>query len=102
MMFKSTEYLLVYKFLTMKNYFSADICKGWGNWNDMAEELNFGKVSVGGMQFIYKGCEIDEKKIYISMEVDSMENSKEWLKRQDILKKKLNQEWISNQLLLDF
>ena len=44
----------------------------------MAEELNHEMVSVGGMHFIYKGCEMDEKKINLIMEVESMEKAKEF------------------------
>ena len=43
----------------MKIYLTVDITKGWDTWNEMAEELNSDMVSVGGMQFIYKGCEIE-------------------------------------------
>ena len=65
-MFKSTECLSVYKALTMKDnykiYLTVDITKGWDTWNEMAEELNPEIVSVGGMKFIFKGCETDEKR----------------------------------------
>ena len=46
----------------MKIYINVDITKGWDTWNKMAEELNSDMVSVGGMEFIFKGCETDEKK----------------------------------------
>ena len=65
-MFKSTECLSVYKSLTMKdnyeNIFNSWYHKGWDTWNEMAEELNPEMVSVGGMKFIFKGCETDEKR----------------------------------------
>ena len=46
----------------MKIYLTVDITKGWGTWNEMAEELNTEIVSVGGMKFIFKGYETDEKR----------------------------------------
>ena len=50
----------------MKSYVSVNISKGWDTWNEMAEDLNSDMVSVAGMQFIYKGCDMDEKKVHIS------------------------------------
>ena len=73
----------------MKIYINVDITKGWDTWNKMAEELNSDMVSLGGMEFIFKGCETDEKKIHLIMEVESMEKSKEQLTRPDILKKRI-------------
>ena len=46
----------------MKIYLTFDITKGWDTWNEMAEELSHEIVSVGGMKFIFKGCETDEKR----------------------------------------
>ena len=46
----------------MKINLTVDITKGWDTWNEMAETLNPGMVSVGGMKFIFKGCETDEKR----------------------------------------
>ena len=46
----------------MKAYDSVNISKGWDTWYEMAEDLNSEMASVGGMQFIYKGCDMDEKK----------------------------------------
>ena len=46
----------------MKIYLTVDIKKGWHTWGEMAEELNPEIVSVGGMKFIFKGCETDEKR----------------------------------------
>ena len=54
----------------MKMYATVEITKGWETWNKMAEELNSDMVSVGGMKFIFKGCETDEKKIHLIMEVE--------------------------------
>ena len=73
----------------MKIYINVDITIGWDTWNKMAEELNSDMVSVGGMEFIFKGCETDEKKIHLIMEVESMEKSQEWLTRPDILQKRI-------------
>ena len=68
----------------MKIYINVDITKGWDTWNKMAEELSSDMVSVGGMEFIFKGCETDEKKIHLIMEVESMEKAKEFSIRPDI------------------
>ena len=46
----------------MKICLTVDITKVWDTWNEMAEELNPEIVSVGGMKFIFKGCETDEKR----------------------------------------
>ena len=46
----------------MKIYLTVDITKRWDTWSEMAEELNSEIVSVGGMKFIFKGCETDEKR----------------------------------------
>ena len=46
----------------MKIYLTVDITKGWDTWNEMAGELNTEMVSVGGMKFIFKGCETVEKR----------------------------------------
>ena len=73
----------------MKIYLTLDISKGWDSWNKMAEELNSDMVSAGGMQFIFKGCEMDEKKIHLIMEVESMEKSQQWLTRPDILQQRI-------------
>ena len=73
----------------MKIYINVDITKGWDTWNKMAEELNSDMISVGGMKFIFKGCETNEKKIHLIMEVESMEKSQEWLTRPDILQKRI-------------
>tara|TARA_B100000945_G_scaffold57057_1_gene42071 strand:- start:639 stop:908 length:270 start_codon:yes stop_codon:yes gene_type:complete len=73
----------------MKLYLTVDITKGWNTWNNMAEELNSDMVSAGGMKFVFKGCETDEKKIHLIMEVESMAKTQEWLTRPDILQKRL-------------
>ena len=58
--------LSVYKSITMKdnyeNIFNSWYHKRMGTWNEIAEELNPGMVSVGGMKFIFKGCETNEKR----------------------------------------
>ena len=73
----------------MKSYVSVNITKGWDTWNEMAEDLNSEMVSVGGMKFIYKGCDMEEKKVYMILEVESMEKGGEWLTRPDILQKRI-------------
>ena len=55
----------------MKAYVSVNITKGWDTWNEMAEDLNSEMVSVAGMQFIYKGCDMDEKKVHMILEFES-------------------------------
>ena len=50
----------------MKIYINVDITKGWDTWNNMAEDLNSDMKSVAGMKFIYKGCDMDEKKHFCS------------------------------------
>jgi len=49
----------------MKAYVSVNITKGWDTWNEMAEDLNSEMVSVAGMKFIYKGCDMDENYTFI-------------------------------------
>ena len=61
----------------MKAYVSVNITKGWDTWNEMAEDLNSEMVSVAGMQFIYKGCDMDEKKVHMILEFESMEKGRE-------------------------
>ncbi len=73
----------------MKAYVSVNITKGWDTWNEMAEDLNSDMVSVAGMQFIYKGCEMDEKKIHLIMEVESMEKAQEFSIRPDIFARRV-------------
>jgi hypothetical protein len=46
-------------------------------------------LSVGGMKFIYKGCDMEEKKVYMILEVESMEKGREWLTRPTILQKSI-------------
>ena len=74
----------------MKIYLTVDITKGWDTWNEMAEDLNSDMVSVAGMQFIYKGCDMDEKKVHMILEFESMEKGGEWLTRPDILQKRID------------
>ena len=73
----------------MKAYVSVNITKGWETWNEMAEDLNSEMVSVAGMQFFYKGCDMDEKKVHMILEFESMEKGREWLTRPDILQKRI-------------
>ncbi len=73
----------------MKMYATVEIKKGWDTWNEMAEDLNSDMVSVAGMQFIYKGCDMDEKKVHMILEFESMEKGGEWLTRPDILQKRI-------------
>ena len=41
-------------------------------------------------QFIYKGCDMDEKKVHMILEFESMEKGGEWLTRPDILQKRID------------
>ena len=74
----------------MKAYVSVNITKGWDTQNEMAEDLNSEMVSVGGMKFIYKGYDMDEKKVHMILEFESMEKGGEWLTRPDILQKRID------------
>ncbi len=69
-------------------YASVEITKGWDIWNKMAEEMN-PEMESAGMKFIFKGCDMDEKKVYMILEFESMEKSQEWLTRPDILQKRI-------------
>ena len=61
----------------MKMYATVEITKGWETWNKMAEGMNPEMESEGmnpemeseGMKFIFKGCEMDEKRIHLIIEV---------------------------------
>ena len=45
----------------MKVYATVEITKGWGTWYKLSEEMKPGMEAVG-MKFLFKGCEMDEKK----------------------------------------
>jgi len=55
----------------MKMYATIELTKGWDSWNKMAEGMN-PEMESEGMKFIFKGCETDEKKVHIIIEVESM------------------------------
>ena len=74
----------------MKSYISVNISKGWDTWNKMAEDLDSEMESVGFMKFIYKGCDMEEKKVHMILELESMEKGGEWLTRPDILQKRID------------
>ena len=44
----------------MKMYATVEITKGWETWNKMAEEMN-SEMESEGMEFIFKGCDMEEK-----------------------------------------
>jgi len=44
-------------------YATVEIKKGWDTWNKMAERMN-PEMESEGMKFIFKGCEMDEKRIH--------------------------------------
>ena len=73
----------------MKAYISVNISKGWDTWNKMAEDLDSEMESVGFMKFLYKGCDMAEKKVHMILELESMEKGGEWLTRPDILQKRI-------------
>ena len=73
----------------MKSYVSVNISKGCDTWNEIAEDLNSEMLSVGGIKFINKCCDMEEKKGYMILEVESMEKGGEWLMRTDILQKRI-------------
>jgi len=72
----------------MKAYVSVNISKGWDTWNKMAERMN-PEMESEGMKFIFKGCETDEKKVHIIIEVESMEKAKEFSTRPDIVARRV-------------
>jgi len=72
----------------MNMYASVEITKGWDTWNKMAEEMN-PEMESAGMKFIFKGCETDEKKIHLIIEVESMEKAKEFSIRPDIVSRRV-------------
>ena len=72
----------------MKMYATVEITKGWETWNKMAVEMN-PEMESEGMKFIFKGCDMDEKKVYMILEFESMEKGGEWLTRPDILQKRI-------------
>ena len=55
----------------------------------MEEDVDSEMESVEFMKFIYKGCDMEEKKVYMILEVESMEKGGEWLTRADILQKRI-------------
>ena len=69
-------------------YATVEITKGWETWNKMAVEMN-PEMESEGMKFIFKGCDMDEKKVYMILEFESMEKGGEWLTRPDILQKRI-------------
>ena len=54
----------------MKAYISVNISKGWDTWNKMAEDLDSEMESVGFMKFLYKGCDMAEKKVHMILELE--------------------------------
>ena len=72
----------------MKMYATVEITKGWETWNKMAEEMN-PEMESEGMKFIFKGCEMDEKRIHLIIEVESMEKAKEFSIRPDIVTRRV-------------
>ena len=69
-------------------YGTVEITKGWDTWYKLSEEMK-PEMEAVGMKFLFKGCEMDEKKVHVIMEVESMEKSQEWLTRPDILEKRV-------------
>ena len=61
----------------MKMYLTVEITKGWDTWNKFIEEMN-PEREAAGMKFIFKGCEMDEKKVHAILEVESLEKAKEF------------------------
>ena len=72
----------------MKIYINVDITKGWDTWNKMAEAMN-PEMEAEGMKFIFKGCEMDEKKIHMIIEVESMEKAKAFATSPDVVAKRV-------------
>ncbi len=56
----------------MKVYATVEITKGWDTWYKLSEEMK-PEMEAVGMKFLFKGCEMDEKKVHVIMEIESME-----------------------------
>ena len=61
----------------MKMYGTVEITKGWDTWYKLSEEMK-PEMKAVGMKFLFKGCEMDEKKVHVIMEIESMEKAKEF------------------------
>jgi hypothetical protein len=72
----------------MKMYATVEITKGWETWNKMAVEMN-PEMESEGMKFIFKGCDMDEKKLHLIIEVESMEKAKEFSTRPNIVSRRV-------------
>ena len=72
----------------MKMFATVEITKGWETWNKMAEEMN-SEMESEGMKFIFKGCDMDEKKLHLIIEVESMEKAKEFSTRPNIVSRRV-------------
>ena len=72
----------------MKMFATVEITKGWETWNKMAEEMN-SEMESEGMEFIFKGCDMEEKKLHLIIEVESMEKSKEFSTRPHIVSRRV-------------
>ena len=80
-------YLLHFVFCSTPYYIIEFLIVKRGGVDD--SYTNGSQVSVAGMQFIYKGCDMDEKKVHMILEFESMEKGGEWLTRPDILQKRI-------------
>jgi len=69
-------------------YATVEITKGWETWNKMAVEMN-PEMESEGMKFIFKGCDMDEKKLHLIIEVESMEKAKEFSTRPNIVSRRV-------------
>ena len=72
----------------MKMYATVEITKGWETWNKMAVEMN-PEMESEGMKFIFKGCDMEEKKLHLIIEVESMEKAKEFSTRPNIVSRRV-------------
>ena len=72
----------------MKMFATVEITKGWETWNKMAEEMN-SEMESEGMEFIFKGCDMEEKKLHLIIEVESMEKAKEFSTRPHIVSRRV-------------
>ena len=69
-------------------YVTVEITKGWETWNKMSEEMN-PEMESEGIKFIFKGCEMDEKKVNVILKFESMEKVKEFPFRPDIVERRV-------------
>ena len=75
-------------------YGTVEITKGWDTWYKLSEEMK-PEMEAVGMKFLFKGCEMDEKKFMSSWKLN------QWKKQRSFpLTLKSTQEGLKQGLLL--